>query len=110
MRDSLEAANSIGSAPAVTRLCGGGARSPLWRKIIANVMNMKVELIESEEGPGYGAAILASVGCGAFSSVEMAAQKLVKVISTIEPESGLVDKYEKKYREFRKFYPALKGM
>ena len=110
MRDSLEAAKSIGSAPAVTRLCGGGARSPLWRKIIANVMNMKVELIESEEGPGYGAAILASVGCGAFSSVEMAAQKLVKVISTIEPESGLVDKYEKKYREFRKFYPALKGM
>ena len=62
LRDSLEAAKSIGAAPAVDQLCGGGARSPLWRKIIANVMNMKVELIESEEGPGYGVAILGGSG------------------------------------------------
>lgn len=110
LRDSLEAAKSIGAAPAVTRLCGGGARSTLWRKIIANVMNMKVELIESKEGPGFGAAILAAVGCGAFPSVEMAAEKLMKVISTVEPETELVEKYEKKYREFRKLYPALKGL
>ena len=110
LRDSLEAAKSIGAAPAVTRLCGGGARSPLWRKIIANVMNMKVELIESEEGPGYGAAILAAVGCGVFPSVETAAKKLVKVISTVEPEAELAEKYERKYREFQKYYPALKAL
>ena len=110
LRDSLEAAKSIGAAPAVTRLCGGGARSPLWRKIIANVMNMKVELIESEEGPGYGAAILAAVGCGVFPSVETAAKKLVKVIFTVEPEAELAEKYERKYREFQKYYPALKAL
>ena len=61
--------------PERTKICGGGAKSPLWRKIIANVMNMKVDLIESEEGPGYGAAILAAVGCGVFDSVEEAAKK-----------------------------------
>jgi xylulokinase len=73
-------------------------------------MNMKVELIESEEGPGYGAAILAAVGCGVFPSVETAAKKLVKVISTVEPEAELAEKYERKYREFQKYYPALKAL
>ena len=75
LRDSLEVARSIGVNPERTKICGGGAKSPLWRKIIANVMNMKVDLIESEEGPGYGAAILAAVGCGVFGSVEEAAKK-----------------------------------
>ena len=75
LRDSLEVARSIGVNPERTKICGGGAKSPLWRKIIANVMNMKVDLIESEEGPGYGAAILAAVGCGVFDSVEEAAKK-----------------------------------
>ena len=110
LRDSLEAARTTGVNPARTKICGGGAKSPLWRKIIANVMNMKVDIIESEEGPGYGAAILAAVGCGVFPSVEEAARQLVKVTATEEPEPGLVAKYEECYQKFRKFYPALKGM
>jgi len=110
LRDSLEVARSIGVDPQRTKICGGGAKSPLWRKIIANVMNMKVDIIESEEGPGYGAAILAAVGCGVYPSVEEAAKKLVKVVKTEEPDEELVQKYEEKYQKFRKFYPALKGM
>lgn len=110
LRDSLEVARSIGVTPERTKICGGGAKSPLWRKIIANVMNMKVDIIESEEGPGYGAAILAAVGCGVFPSVEDAAKKLVKVVATEEPEAELVEKYEERYQKFKKFYPALKGM
>lgn len=110
LRDSLEVARSIGVSPERTKICGGGAKSPLWRKIIANVMNMKVDIIESEEGPGYGAAILAAVGCGVFSSVEEAAKKLVKVIATEEPDAELTAKYEERYQKFRKFYPALRGM
>ena len=94
LRDSLEVARSIGVSPERTKICGGGAKSPLWRKIIANVMNMKVDIIESEEGPGYGAAILAAVGCGVFSSVEDAAKKLVKVVATEEPDPELTAKYE----------------
>lgn len=110
LRDSLEVARSIGVSPERTKICGGGAKSPLWRKIIANVMNMKVGIIESEEGPGYGAAILAAVGCGVFSSVEEAAKKLVKVVATEEPDPELTAKYEERYQKFRKLYPALKGM
>ena len=109
LRDSLEVARNIGTAPKRTKICGGGAKSPLWRKIIANVMNMKVDLIESEEGPGYGAAILAAVGCGVFPSVEEAAEKLVKVTGTEEPDPELVEKYEERYQKFRKLYPALKN-
>ena len=110
LRDSLEVARSIGVNPKRTKICGGGAKSPLWRKIIANVMNMKVDLIESEEGPGYGAAILAAVGCGVFDSVEEAAKKLVKVTGTEEPDPELVQKYEERYQEFKELYPALKGI
>ena len=110
LRDSLEVARSIGVDPKRTKICGGGAKSPLWRKLIANVMNMKVDIIESEEGPGYGAAILAAVGCGVYPSVEEAAKKLVKVVATEEPDPELVAKYEERYRKFRKFYPALKGL
>ena len=63
----------MGSRLTRTKICGGGAKSPLWRKIIANVMNLKVDMIESEEGPGMGGAMLAAVACGAFDSVEDAA-------------------------------------
>lgn len=109
LRDSLEVARKIGADPGRTKICGGGAKSALWRKIIANVMNMKVDIIESEEGPGYGAAILAAVGCGVFPSVEAAAESLVKVTATEEPDEELVKKYEEKYQKFRKLYPALRG-
>ena len=109
LRDSLEVARKLGVSPERTKICGGGAKSPLWRKIIANVMDMKVDIIESEEGPGYGAAILAAVGCGVFSSVGEAAEKLVKVIMTEEPDRELVEKYEERYQKFRKYYPLLKG-
>lgn len=110
LRDSLEVARSIGVNPQRTKICGGGAKSPLWRKIIAAVMNMKVDRIESEEGPGYGGAILAAVGCGVYSSVEEAAEKLVKVTETEEPDPVLVEKYERQYQRFRKLYPALKDV
>ena len=109
LRDSLEVARKIGADPGRTKICGGGAKSPLWRKIIANVMNMEVDIIGSEEGPGYGAAILAAVGCGVFPSVEAAAESLVKVTATEEPDEELVKKYEEKYQKFRKLYPALRG-
>ena len=110
LRDSLEVARSLGIRIERTKICGGGAKSPLWKKIIANVMNVRVDVIESEEGPGYGGAMLAAVGCGAFASVQEAAEKLVKVTDTVEPEAALVAKYEKQYAKFRQIYPALKTL
>ena len=108
LRDLLEVARSLGIRIDSSRICGGGAKSPLWRQIIAAVMNVKLEIIESEEGPGYGAAILAAVGCGAFSDVQSACDALVKVVDTIEPDVLLVEKYEEKYQKFKQLYPIMK--
>ena len=110
LRDSLEVARNLGIQIERTKICGGGAKSLLWKKIIANVMNLKVDVIESEEGPGYGAAILAAVGCGEFENVESAVDKLIHVVETVEPDAELVEKYEERYQKFKKYYPALKGL
>ncbi|MBQ1906552.1 MAG: xylulokinase, partial [Firmicutes bacterium] len=108
LRDSYEVAKSIGIKLERTKICGGGAKSPLWKKMIANILGIKVDVIETEEGPGYGAAMLAAVACGEFASVEEAADKLVKVVETIDPDPELTAKYEKKYQQFRQIYPACK--
>ena len=108
LRDSLEVARSLGIRIERSKICGGGAKSPLWKKILAAVLNLKLDLIESEEGPGYGGAILAAVGCGEYESVQAACEKLVHVVDTVEPDPVLVEKYEARYQEFRKLYPAVK--
>ncbi len=110
LRDSFEVARSLGIHIERTKICGGGAKSPLWKKIMANVLGIKVDMIESEEGPGYGGAILAAVGCGEFASVEEAADKLVKVVGTVEPDPELTAKYEERYQQFRQIYPACKEL
>lgn len=110
LRDSLEVARSLNIPISRTKICGGGAKSQLWKKIIANVMNLKVDVIESEEGPGYGGAILAAVGCGEYENVQTAVEKLIKVVDTIDPDMELVTKYEAKYQKFRQIYPAVKEL
>ncbi len=108
LRDSLEVAKSLGIPITRTKICGGGAKSPLWCKMIANILNLKVDKIESEEGPALGAAMLAAVGCGVYGSVEEIAEKMVKVVDTIEPDPAIAAKYDEKYAQFRQIYPALK--
>ncbi|MCD8015608.1 MAG: xylulokinase [Lachnospiraceae bacterium] len=110
LRDSLEVAKTLGISITRTKICGGGAKSPLWKTIIANVLNLKVDVIESEEGPGLGGAMLAAVGCGEYASVEEAAQKIVRVVDTIEPDPELVAKYEARYAQFKQIYPACKAL
>ena len=110
LRDSFEVAKSLGIKIERTKICGGGAKSPLWKKIIANVLGIKVDVIESEEGPGYGGAMLAAVACGEFASVEDAAEKLVKVIDTVEPDPELVAKYDARYQQFKEIYPTCKPL
>ena len=108
LRDSLEVARSLGINIERTKICGGGAKSPLWKKIIANVLNLKVDMIESEEGPAMGGAMLAAVACGEYASVEEIAGKLVKIVDTVEPDPELVAKYEARYQQFKEIYPACK--
>jgi xylulokinase len=108
LRDSLEVARRLGVAPERTTICGGGAKSPLWRRIVANIMNMKVDTVEVEEGPAYGGAILAAVADGAYANVGEAVAKIVRIRDTTEPEAALVARYEEGYRRFAGLYPALK--
>ncbi|MDY2813348.1 MAG: xylulokinase [Dorea sp.] len=110
LRDSFEVAKSLGIKIERTKICGGGAKSPLWKNIIANVMNLKVDVIESEEGPALGGAMLAAVGCGEFENVETAAARIVKVIDTVDPEPELVEKYEARYQQFKEIYPVCKPL
>ena len=110
LRDSLEVARSLGIKIERTKICGGGAKSPLWKKMIASIMNLKVDVIEGEEGPALGGAMLAAVACGEYADVEEAAEKIVKVVETIEPDETLVEKYEDKYQRFKQIYPACKGI
>ena len=110
LRDSLEVARSLNLSIQRTKICGGGAKSPLWKKIIANVMDLSVDVMESEEGPAMGGAMLAAVGCGVFDSVKDAAEKLVKVVDTVEPEADLTAKYQERYEKFRRIYPTVKEL
>lgn len=108
LRDSLEVAIKLGIKIDRSKICGGGAKSPLWKKIIANVLNVKIDVIESEEGPALGGAMLAAVACKEFDSVEAAADAIVKITDTIEPDEKLVEAYNKKYNVFKQLYPQLK--
>ena len=108
IRDSVEVARSLGIEIRSSKICGGGAKSALWKRILANVLNMTLECPVSEQGPGMGGAMLAMVACGAYPSVQAVCNQFVEVASRVEPENALVAKYETRYRQFRKIYPACK--
>jgi len=110
IRDSFEVARSLGIAIPTTKICGGGSKSPLWRTIFANVLGIPLELVKTEQGPGYGGAMLAMVGCGQYESVQAASDALVEVASTVYPDGELTEKYEARYQQFRKIYPACKAL
>jgi xylulokinase len=110
IRDSYEIAKALGIKVERTKMCGGGARSPLWRKILANVLDLKVDILEAEEGPALGGAMLAAVGCGEYASVEEAAERLVRTRLTVEPDPEIVALYDERYKVYRDIYPQLKGI
>ncbi|MGN0159879.1 MAG: xylulokinase [Lachnospiraceae bacterium] len=110
LRDSLEVARGQGLTITKSKICGGGAKSPLWRRIMANVLNLELEIIASEEGPALGGAMLAAVACGEYASVQDASKAIVKVVETVKPEKELVLKYQERYEEFVRIYPAVKGL
>ena len=109
LRDCVEVARSSGIIVSKTAICGGGAKSEVWKKIIANVLNAEVVSLETEQGPSYGAAILAMVGTGEYATVKEATDRIVKEKSSVLPEKDLTEKYEAKYQKFKKLYPCLKS-
>ncbi len=110
IRDSFEVAKSLGLDIPCSMICGGGAKSPLWKTIFANVLGIPLTLPQTEQGPGYGGAMLTMVGCGAYPTVHAAADALVRAAQTVEPDPQLTARYEERYRIFRKIYPAVKAL
>ena len=110
IRDNVEAARSIGIDIGSSCLCGGGARSPLWRRMLANILGIELRIPKTEEGPGYGGAMLAMTGCGRYSDIRECADALIEISETIKPDPEITARYEEKYQQFRKIYPAMKDL
>ena len=110
IRDSVEVARSLGIEIKRSKICGGGSKSPLWKSIFANVLGIPLDMVKTEQGPGFGAVMLAMVGCGLYKDVQSAADSLVSTASTVEPDGKLVALYEERYGKFRQIYPAMKGL
>jgi xylulokinase len=107
LRDSLELLRELGVEPDVGRISGGGARSPLWRQIVASVLALPLETTAAEEGSAYGAALLAGCASGAFAGPQDAVERCVRVHGQTNPDPSWTDAYESGYARFRELYPVL---
>jgi xylulokinase len=110
VRDTLTIFSELKLPVESIRLGGGGARGGVWRQVQADVYGMAADLVEAEEGPAYGAALLAGVGTGAWATVESACEAAVRVAKRVEPIPQNVALMDKQYGAFRKVYPALRGI
>ena len=109
LRDSFELIKSGGGA-AITqvRVSGGGAKSPLWRQILADIMDAELVTVNTTEGAAYGAALLAGVGAGVWHDVDAACRRTIHVTGSTQPNPAAVTEYERWYQVYRNLYPALK--
>lgn len=110
LKENLEIMKGCGIEINRCTLCGGGAKSHLWQSVLANVLRLPMDLPVCEEGPSYGVAILAMVSAGAYASVSEATEKFLKTKESVLPDSKISDRYEEKYQQFKKIYPALKNV
>jgi xylulokinase len=108
LRDSFELIKQ-GSGAAITqvRVSGGGAKSPLWRQILADIFGAELVTVNTTEGAAYGAALLAGVGAGLWPDVDAACRRTIHVTGSTEPNPAAVAEYERWYGVYRGLYPAL---
>jgi xylulokinase len=110
LKDSLTILESIGVRVERIRVGGGGARSPLWRQIQADVYGREVEVVKADEGAAYGAALLAGVGAGMWPGVEAACDATVEVGQRVAPVAAHVDLLRERYEAYKRLYPAMKSI
>jgi xylulokinase len=110
LRDSLELLRELGVRPDVGRVTGGGARSELWLRIVASVLDLPLERVVVEEGAAYGAALLGGVAAGVFASAEEAVASCVRPRDRVEPDEEWRERYVELYARFRLLYPALRPL
>jgi xylulokinase len=105
-RDCLDIIEELGCAVSSVRASGGGAKSPFWRQVLADVLGKRVVTLETQEGSAFGAALLAMTGTGAFGSVPEACRSVVREVSAVEPSEGPL--YRDGHAVYQGLYPALK--
>jgi xylulokinase len=110
LRDSLELLRAVGVEAEVGRVSGGGARSELWLRIVASVLNLPLERTEAEEGAAFGAALLGGVQAGVFADAHEAVAATVRVRDRVEPDSDWAVAYEHGYAQYRLLYPTLRSL
>ena len=108
LRDTFTLFREMNVPVTSIRLGGGGARSPLWRQIQADVYGHAVEIVEAEEGAAYGAALLAGVGVGFWPTVDAACAATVRVVTRVNPQPSAVAVLNASYSAFRRIYPATR--
>ncbi len=107
LNDGLQIIRGLGADPAVIRLSGGGARSPFWHQLFADIFNVYVAVLETQEGSAYGAALLALGGTGEYGSVRELVNAAIHEVSGRQPEPASAEAYAKRYAVYRSLYPAL---
>lgn len=107
-RQNLDVLRGMNVVPETMLACGGGAKSPFWRQMMADVFGMPVQTLENAEGPALGAAILAGVAAGLYTDIPTACDRLVKARETQMPDAARSAAYEPYYQLYRGLYPALK--
>jgi xylulokinase len=107
-KDGLDIIEGMGVPVSSVRVSGGGAKSPFWKQVLADVLNKRVVNLETQEGSAYGAGILALVGTGAYKSVEEACRAVIREVESIEPRVTEAATYAKMHRTYQAIYPALK--
>lgn len=110
LRDSLEILRQMDVPVSAIRVGGGGARSPLWRQIQADVYGQDVETVQAEEGAAYGAALLAGVGAGVWADVDTACRSVVRVASLTQVDAAASAVLAERYGSFTRLYPALRSL
>jgi xylulokinase len=110
LRDSFTIFDELSVPVRRVRLGGGGARSPLWRQIQADVYGHPVETVHADEGAAYGAALLAGVGAGLWQSVDDACDRLVRSSVAASPQPPVVEVMNERYAAYRRVYPALRSI
>ena len=108
--DCLEIVESLGVPVDAVRASGGGATSPFWRQVLADVLRRKVVTLETQEGSAYGAALIAMAGTGAYASVPEACAAVIREEASVDPQAEAAASYQQGYAVYRALYPALQPL
>lgn len=110
IKENLEIIKQLGVQVSGSCLCGGGAKSKLWREILASVLDIELNIPVTEQGPGYGSAILTMVGAGQFDNLKAATEKFFEIKETVRPDGELARLYAERYKKYSKIYPEVKSL